>query len=73
MGINRLKTKAKDPTDCLFGVQLDGTPFNFPISSGPHWLVCGQSGSGKSVMLNGMLISMIYHSTPEELNIIWVN
>lgn len=73
MGINRLKTKAKDPTDCLFGVQLDGTPFNFPISAGPHWLVCGQSGSGKSVMLNGMLISMIYHSTPEELNIIWVD
>ena len=33
MGINRLKTKAKDPTDCLFGVQLDGTPFNFPISA----------------------------------------
>ena len=73
MGINRLKTKAKDPTDCLFGVQLDGTPVHFPISAGPHWLVCGQSGSGKSVMLNGMLISMIYHSTPEELNIIWVN
>lgn len=73
LGMNILTTKAKDPTDAIFGVDLDGKVFKFPISAGPHWLVCGQTGSGKSVMVNGILISMLFHATPEELKIIWID
>jgi DNA segregation ATPase ftsK/spoIIIE len=73
MGMNMLTTKAKDPTDAIFGTALDGSVYHYPISKGPHWLVCGQTGSGKSVMVNGILISMIFHAHPEELKIIWVD
>lgn len=70
---NLLKTKAVNPTSALFGVDADGKPFVTEISAGPHWLCCGQTGSGKSVFVNEILISMIYHSLPEELKIVWVD
>lgn len=73
MGINILNTKAKDPTHAIIGVDRDGNTYAVPMSKGPHCLLCGQTGSGKSVMANGILISMIAHSTPDELNIVWVD
>lgn len=39
----------------------------------PHMLVAGQTGSGKSVCLNSMLISWIYKSSPEDLKIVLVD
>lgn len=62
-----LVSKAKDPTDAVFGMTLDGMPYHLCISEGPHWLVCGQTGSGKSVFLNSMILSLLYQSTPNEL------
>lgn len=73
MSKNALITKAKDPTHAIFGVKLDGTVLHIPISEGPHWIICGQTGSGKSVFINGLLISTLYHATPEELIIQWID
>lgn len=73
MGKNRLRTKAKDPTHAVFGVDMEGNPYDICISTGPHWLLCGQTGSGKSVAANSILISMMYHATPEELKITWID
>lgn len=67
--INNLITKAKDPTTAIFGVDMNGEPYVEEISSGPHWLVAGTTGSGKSVSVNAMLISVMYHATPEELEL----
>ena len=69
MSNNILTTKANNPTTAIFGVKMDGKPYVEDISSGPHWLVAGTTGSGKSVSVNGMLISCLYHATPDELQI----
>ena len=39
----------------------------------PHMLIAGTTGSGKSVCMNSLLISMLYKSTPEELRLIMVD
>ncbi|HAQ1518032.1 TPA: cell division protein FtsK [Enterococcus faecium] len=66
---NMLNTKATDPTDAVFGIKPDGTVAHFCISVMPHLLVAGTTGSGKSVLLNEILVTAICHSSPEELKI----
>lgn len=48
---------------CKFGI----------INKAPHMLVAGQTGSGKSVCLNSMLISLLYKASPEDVKIILVD
>lgn len=72
-GHNLLKTKAYDPTDVVMGLDTNGNVFHTPLSKGPHWLCCGQTGSGKSVFMNSMLASAMYHATPDELMIFTVD
>ena len=73
MGVNKLKTQAKDPTDAVLGSLLTGETLHIPLSTGPHWLVCGQTGSGKSVALQSILVSMMAHAEPSELIISWID
>ena len=70
---NMLKNRAEDPTHAVFGMGLEGNTFSMPLSKGPHWIICGQTGSGKSVFINSILVSMISHSHPDELKITWVD
>jgi S-DNA-T family DNA segregation ATPase FtsK/SpoIIIE len=39
----------------------------------PHLLIAGQTGSGKSVGMNGFLLSLLYKNTPSELRMIMVD
>ena len=73
MGKNILNTKAADPTDAVFGVDMEGRTVHIPLSTGPHWLLAGTTGSGKSVYANSLMISAISHATPEELRITWID
>lgn len=70
---NVLKTRAGDPTDAVMGVSMEGETVHKCISTGPHILIAGTTGSGKSVFINSMLISMMYHATPDELKITWID
>lgn len=72
-GVNRLITKAANPTHAVFGLKTNGEPFGMPLSKGPHWIIAGQTGSGKSVFANSLLVSMISHSDPRELKLVWVD
>lgn len=65
--MSELKTEAIDPTDAIFGISADSKVLHFPISSGPHFLIAGTTGSGKSVFLNQLLITQMCHSTPKEI------
>lgn len=65
--MSELKTEAIDPTDAIFGMSAESQVLHFPISSGPHFLIAGTTGSGKSVFLNQLLITQMCHSTPKEI------
>lgn len=74
MTLSELVSKALHATSGVAGVQTNGEAFHISISDdGPHFLVCGQTKSGKSVFLNALLISIILHNTPDTLQIIWVD
>lgn len=63
------KTKADDPTSAILGIAPDSSNIVIPVSEGPHFLVAGTTGSGKSVFINSLLISMMAHSHPDELKL----
>ena len=66
--------KAK-PGSLMFALGKDivGKPITDNLAKGPHYLVAGATGSGKSVCLNTMLVSLIMRYSPEELRLFLVD
>ena len=52
---------------------ISGNPIVVDLSKMPHLLVAGTTGSGKSVGLNAMLLSLLFKSDPEEVRLILVD
>ena len=65
--------KHKGSLPMALGKTVEGKPYIGNLSSMPHLLVGGTTGSGKSVGVNGMLLSMLYTRTPEELRLILID
>ncbi len=64
---------AKSPLTLALGQDIGGEPVVADISRMPHLLVAGTTGSGKSVGVNAMLLSILYKATPEEVRLILVD
>ncbi|MDR0850384.1 MAG: DNA translocase FtsK [Christensenellaceae bacterium] len=64
---------AHSPLSFAVGKDIDGTVYVGDIAKMPHLLVAGATGSGKSVALNSMLISLLYKASPEDLKLIIVD
>ncbi len=59
-------------TMCL-GKDIEGMPYVFDLAKAPHLLIAGTTGSGKSVAVNAMIMSILLKSTPEEVRFIMVD
>ncbi|MEZ7503000.1 DNA translocase FtsK 4TM domain-containing protein [Psychrobacter sp. Arc29] len=68
--------KFKDPKaqiSMAMGKDIGGNPIITDLARAPHMLVAGTTGSGKSVLVNSMLLSMLLKYTPNELRLILID
>ncbi|WP_203619714.1 DNA translocase FtsK [Apilactobacillus nanyangensis] len=65
--------KTDKPLTVALGVDLTGKPQMTDLSKMPHGLIAGATGSGKSVFLNSLLISLLYKATPAQLKMILID
>ncbi len=65
--------ESKSLLSLAIGKTAEGTPFTFDLDKMPHILVAGTTGSGKSVCINTIIMSILYRATPEEVKFILVD
>lgn len=65
--------KRVNPMSFVLGKDINGSIQFCNLDKMPHLLVAGSTGSGKSVCLNTMLISMLYKSSPEDVKLILID
>jgi S-DNA-T family DNA segregation ATPase FtsK/SpoIIIE len=63
----------QSPLGFAIGRDISGTPVIADLAKMPHVLVAGQTGSGKSVMINTILTSLLYRNSPADLKLILVD
>ncbi len=65
--------KAAEPLSFAIGKDISGAPVVGELNKMPHMLVAGQTGSGKSVMINTLLCSLLYRNAPSDMKLILVD
>lgn len=64
---------ARSPLSLALGKDIAGHPVIVDLGKMPHLLVAGTTGSGKSVGLNAMLLSILYKATPQQVKLIMID
>ncbi|MEZ2745131.1 DNA translocase FtsK [Halopseudomonas bauzanensis] len=65
--------EASSPVTLALGHDIGGKPILADLAKMPHLLVAGTTGSGKSVGVNAMLLSILFKSPPEEVRLIMID
>ena len=69
-----LEEKTNEPTlSVALGRSIMGNPISLDIAKTPHLLVAGSTGSGKSVCINSMIISLLMRTKPDEVKLVLVD
>ena len=65
--------KSKSPLTMALGKDIVGAPFVTDLKKLPHLLIAGTTGSGKSVGINSMILSLLYKNSPDELKFVMID
>jgi S-DNA-T family DNA segregation ATPase FtsK/SpoIIIE len=65
--------EAKSPLTIALGKDIVGKPFLTDLKKLPHLLIAGTTGSGKSVGINGMILSLLYRNSPDQLKLLMID
>ena len=64
---------ARSPLALALGKDIQGAPQIADLATMPHLLVAGATGAGKSVCLNGFLVSILFKATPEQVKLLLID
>ena len=70
---SKVYDNSHSPLSMALGHSISGEPIVVDLQKMPHLLVAGTTGSGKSVGLNAMLLSILFKSSPEDVRLIMVD
>ena len=70
---NPLFVESKYKIPLALGVDIGGNPMYFDLAKMPHMLVAGRTGSGKSVFVQSIITSIVYHFTPDKCKLIIID
>ncbi len=65
--------EVRSPLALALGKDIGGAPMVADLARMPHLLIAGTTGSGKSVALNAMVLSLLYKATPEQVRLIMID
>lgn len=65
--------QAKSPLAVALGRDIAGKVTVADLAKMPHTLIAGSTGSGKSVCINSLIVSMLYHSMPQEVKLLLID
>ncbi|RUM63401.1 MAG: DNA translocase FtsK, partial [Sulfurospirillum sp.] len=65
--------KAESSLTMAIGKDIVGNPFVTDLTKLPHLLIAGTTGSGKSVGINAMLVSLLYRNSPDDLKLLMID
>ena len=64
---------SKSPLTMILGKDIVGKPFITDLKKLPHLLIAGTTGSGKSVGINSMILSLLYKNSPDNLKLVMID
>jgi len=70
---SQIMTKSKSKLTVSLGLDVSGSPLVADIAKMPHVLVAGTTGSGKSVLINSFITSLLFRAAPSEVKLILID